>query len=117
QKILLKLIVLLHLIKTLRISAFVTKNPQVNLLSNQHYIYENHLNNDVYTNFGANMQLETLSYTSAKGWSKAFPKLDSDKTLILVFGSPHYRNDHGPIEELISHYPKAFITGCSTAGE
>ncbi len=64
------------------------------------------------------MQLQIFRYNTIDGWSvKEFPKLDSDRTLILMFVAPEYSNNLTPIVELSEHYPKSKIIGCSTAGE
>jgi len=64
------------------------------------------------------MQVETFKYIEDKGWSvSAFPMLDSNRTLILVFAAPQFINNPKPIAELIKAYPQAKITGCSSAGE
>jgi hypothetical protein len=64
------------------------------------------------------MQLETLTYSRSKGWCPAPPPhLDSDRTLVLVFGARGYSAADAPIRELCAAYPRSRIVGCSTAGE
>jgi hypothetical protein len=64
------------------------------------------------------MGLETFSYQIGKGWAvPAFPALDSEQTLVLVFGAPEFADQSAPIEELCAAYPASTIIGCSTAGE
>lgn len=64
------------------------------------------------------MKLETLQYFSKTGWSvKTLPDLDSENTLIMVFAAPEYIDAQKPIQELVKHYPKSKIIGCSSAGE
>jgi len=64
------------------------------------------------------MQVETFNYIEGKGWSvPSFPLLDSSNTLILIFSAPKFIENPKPILELIKAYPKAKITGCSSAGE
>jgi hypothetical protein len=64
------------------------------------------------------MRIETIHYDSRGGWSPpAFPELDSDRTLVLVFGSAKEIEDNRPMEALFRAYPRARILGCSTAGE
>ncbi len=64
------------------------------------------------------MQLETLAYSSARGWSVTpFPALDSERTLVLVFGAPRFAEDCAPLDELRAAYPRSHVIGCSTAGE
>jgi len=64
------------------------------------------------------MKLETFFYSSASGWScGAFPTLDSDRTLVIVFGAPEFADAPEPIREVVRAYPSSHIVGCSTAGE
>ena len=61
------------------------------------------------------MKLETFNYISA-GWSiDMLPALDSEQTLVIMFGAPDL--DPGPIHEIVRAYPNSHIIGCSTAGE
>ncbi len=67
---------------------------------------------------GAPVQIETFAYDPKRGWTvPRFPPLDSDRTLVLVFGASNYTHDTDPIAKLVSHYPRARIAGCSSAGE
>ncbi|WP_437675385.1 FIST N-terminal domain-containing protein [Sorangium sp. So ce131] len=65
------------------------------------------------------MRLETFSFSRATGeWSvRALPALDSDQTLVLVFGAPEFLDDPGAIRELRRAYPRSRMVGCSSAGE
>ncbi len=64
------------------------------------------------------MQLDTLTYSKAAGWStRPFPALDSDRTLVIVFGASQFVDDSGPIHELRAAFPKSHVVGCSTSGE
>ena len=65
------------------------------------------------------MILETLTYDlDAKTWSKpVMPPLDSDRTLVLAFGSRDLLDDPAPLLALRRAYPKAKLLGCSSAGE
>lgn len=64
------------------------------------------------------MEVESFAYDPASGWSVAsFPALDSQHTLVLVFGSTGYLDDPSPIAALQRAYPQARMAGCSTAGE
>ncbi|XXT19044.1 FIST N-terminal domain-containing protein [Sorangium sp. So ce429] len=65
------------------------------------------------------MQLETFSFSRETGkWSvRALPALDSDRTLVLVFGAPEFLDDPGAIRELRRAYPRSHMVGCSSAGE
>lgn len=64
------------------------------------------------------MQLESFTYSRAAGWSvRPFPALDSDHTLVLVFGAAAFADDRAPLAELAAAYPRAHVLGCSTSGE
>ncbi|MBX2864116.1 MAG: FIST C-terminal domain-containing protein [Leptolyngbyaceae cyanobacterium MAG.088] len=57
---------------------------------------------------------ETVSYDLATGWSKPFPDLDSENTLVVVFAAHEYCNAPQPLEDLCNAFPKSKIIGCST---
>jgi hypothetical protein len=64
------------------------------------------------------MKLETFAYSVERGWSlDRFPAMDSEQTLVMVFGATSFLDNPDPIYELIRAYPLAQIVGCSTAGE
>lgn len=64
------------------------------------------------------MELHTLGYDRKKLWSvKSRPRIDSRRTLVLVFGSSSLLDSADPLGELIEDYPESIIIGCSTAGE
>jgi hypothetical protein len=64
------------------------------------------------------MKLETFSYSPQSGWSvEAFPALDSEQTLVIVFGASEFFDAPDPIRELGSAYPKSHLVGCSSSGE
>ncbi len=64
------------------------------------------------------MKLFTFQYTQDTGWSvDEFPAIDSEQTLLLIFGSHSFLNDDAVIQSLLQHYPKSQVLGCSTAGE
>ena len=64
------------------------------------------------------MKLQTISYKSGKGWSaEPDPKLDSERTLVTIFGASALFDAPEPVRELARLYPHSHIAGCSTAGE
>jgi hypothetical protein len=64
------------------------------------------------------VQLETFSYSAGDGWSTVpFPKLDSPRTLVIVFGASRFVDEPAPIEALRAAYPRSHFVGCSTSGE
>src|SRR5690349_1009474 len=63
------------------------------------------------------MYVETLIRGSDKKWSMPFPALDSEQTLVTVFGPSSCLDEPGPVQELLASYPRSTVIGCSTAGE
>jgi hypothetical protein len=65
------------------------------------------------------MILETFLHDGeSKSWSvRALPGIDSDRTLVLVFGATEFLDDPGAIRELRRAYPRSHMIGCSSAGE
>jgi hypothetical protein len=64
------------------------------------------------------MKLDTFSYSTTAGWSVApLPDLDSEDTLVVVFGAPELDEVQEPLCQLIAAYGRSHVIGCSTAGE
>lgn len=64
------------------------------------------------------MEVHTLGFDQKKRWSvRHRPKIDSPRTLVVVFGSSNLLDADGPIAELLHDYPDSLAIGCSTAGE
>ena len=64
------------------------------------------------------MQIESRSWRDDTGWSGSLPShLDSEQTLVIVFGDPALLNDPGPITELRTTFSRSHLVGCSTAGQ
>lgn len=64
------------------------------------------------------MELEAFTYRPGIGWSQPLsPALDSESTLVVVFGSPDLEAVAGPLDELVGAFPKSHLIGWSTAGE
>lgn len=68
------------------------------------------------------MELETLTWTSASGWSGTLPASADDpgslaRTLVVVFGDPDVALSAAPLAELIAAFEGASIVGCSSSGE
>jgi len=63
------------------------------------------------------VKAEAFSFRGGRGWSApAFPDLDSEQTLVLVFGGAR-KVESLPLDALVRAYPRAHVLGCSTAGE
>jgi hypothetical protein len=64
------------------------------------------------------VKTQLLSHDRSTGWSREPDgALDSDRTLVLVFGARALADDQAPLRELVARYPRAHFLGCSTAGE
>lgn len=64
------------------------------------------------------MEVHTLGFDQKRRWSVSQrPKIDSPRTLVLLFGSSSLLDTDGPLAELLHDYPHALAIGCSTAGE
>ena len=64
------------------------------------------------------MEVHTLGFNQKKRWSVSHrPKIDSPRTLVVLFGSSSQLDADGPIVELLHDYPNSLAIGCSTAGE
>ena len=64
------------------------------------------------------MKLKTFSYSNESGWSiDGFPPLDSEQTLVIVFGASEYIVNPDAILDLGNAYPKSHLVGCSSSGE
>ncbi len=64
------------------------------------------------------MEVSTFEHHLDSGWTvDDFPALDSENTLVLVFGSREYLDDPAPFESLRKAYPNSHLIGCSSSGE
>lgn len=63
---------------------------------------------------------EAFSFHPDRGWSlepRRTSELDSDRTLVLLFGARSFLDRPEPIREIRKRFPRAVVLGCSTAGE
>jgi hypothetical protein len=64
------------------------------------------------------MRLQVTANLNGKNWvPEPDLDLDSENTLVLIFGASEYMDAPEPITELVAWFPKAHLLGCSTAGE
>ncbi|MBK6471870.1 MAG: FIST C-terminal domain-containing protein [Betaproteobacteria bacterium] len=64
------------------------------------------------------MNLQTLTFRTADGWNTPLPTaMDSEQTLVLVFGAPEFGSDPAPLQALAEAFPRSVLVGCSTSGE
>src|SRR4051812_45685292 len=62
------------------------------------------------------MRVETVSFDGTS-WSSELPALDSERTLVVVFGAADLVDDQRAIATVFERYPKSHVVGCSSAGE
>jgi hypothetical protein len=63
------------------------------------------------------MKLEMRSYAGNGPIADVLPKLDSERTLVLVFGGSNVLERPESLAALARAYPRSHLVGCSTAGE
>jgi len=62
------------------------------------------------------MEAATCQWTKTAGWQ--WPDRPASPNLVLYFGATScLEGDALPVRELVSRFPRAVVTGCSTAGE
>jgi len=62
--------------------------------------------------------MELATFRFAQGaWSQAFPRLDSENTLVLAFAAPLFHDSPELFADLRKAFPSSTIIGCSTSGE
>ena len=63
------------------------------------------------------MQLSQVKHDK-RGWSDPLPTaMDSERTLVVVFGATEYIDQPDALAELGTAFPHSHVIGCSTAGE
>jgi hypothetical protein len=64
------------------------------------------------------MKMSVVNFDQNSGWSHNLSNfLDSETTLIIVFGSTCFFKQTNPFDDLSQHFRLSKIIGCSTAGE
>ena len=63
------------------------------------------------------MKIQTSSFASGSWSSEPDGALDSDQTLVVIFGASHFIDRPAPIQRMIDAYPRSKIIGCSSSGE
>jgi len=64
------------------------------------------------------MKVEIFRFCPREGWpGGTAATLDSERTLVIVFGGSSLLDTPDPIRELASIYPKSHVIGCSSSGE
>ena len=63
------------------------------------------------------MKIQTFSYTTG-GWSsEPDGALDSERSLVILFGASNLVDRPAPVQQVIDAYPRSRIMGCSSSGE
>jgi hypothetical protein len=63
------------------------------------------------------MQTQTFSHTNGAWNARPDGTLDSERTLVVLFGASALIDRPGPLAEVLDAYPRATILGCSSSGE
>lgn len=64
------------------------------------------------------VELEQATWTDARGWEPGPPgRLGDSADLVLAFGSPRLLKEQERFPDLRARFPRAYLFGCSTAGE
>lgn len=63
------------------------------------------------------MDVRTYSFTGGAWSSEPDASLDSERTLVMMFGASELLNDPAPIERVVASFPSSTLMGCSTSGE
>lgn len=64
------------------------------------------------------MEIHALRYDRKEQWTITnLPQVDSQRTLVVLFGSSSFVDSASRIAELADRYPQSTVIGCSTAGE
>lgn len=64
------------------------------------------------------MELKTFLYPQESMQSlEEHSLLDSNRTLVMIFGAPEYIDTPGAILDIVKTYPNSHVIGCSTSGE
>lgn len=63
------------------------------------------------------MKIEQTQWSESSGWSSGEPGGLKDARLVLIFGGAEILRGRAPLGAVHAAYPRALISGCSTAGE
>ena len=68
---------------------------------------------ELYSDLSTQAETFSLTFTQDNGWSAPFPKVDSARTLIVVFAADCFFNDPTHLNELKRAFPKSSLVGSS----
>lgn len=63
------------------------------------------------------MEVRTYSFTGGAWSSEPEAALDSEQTLVMMFGASELIDSPAPIERVVKAFPRSTVIGCSTSGE
>jgi hypothetical protein len=63
------------------------------------------------------MQTQTFSFSDGRWSADPDGRLDSERTLVVVFGASNLIDDPAPVQRILDAYPRSTIMGCSSSGE
>lgn len=63
------------------------------------------------------MKIQTFSYTAGAWSNEPDGALDSDRSLVILFGASNLVDRPAPVRRVIDAYPRSRIMGCSSSGE
>lgn len=63
------------------------------------------------------MEVKTYSFTGGAWSSEPEGALDSEQTLVMMFGASALMDNPAPIEQVVKAFPRSTVMGCSTSGE
>lgn len=63
------------------------------------------------------MEVKTYSFTGGAWSSEPETALDSEQTLVMMFGASELIDRPAPVEHVVKAFPRSLVMGCSTSGE
>lgn len=63
------------------------------------------------------MKTQTFSFAAGRWPEEPDGELDSDRTLVVLFGASSLLDRPAPVQRVLDAYPRSSIIGCSTSGE
>jgi len=63
------------------------------------------------------MKTQVYSYSDGHWSAELDAKLDSERSLVIMFGPSNLMDNPGPVQRVLDTYPNSKIMGCSSSGE
>lgn len=61
--------------------------------------------------------MEVWSSMFQSSWSRPLSDWDGEQTLVFVFADSSFERTRAPLDQVMAHFPRSHLLGCSTAGE